>query len=60
MTFKPPPVPVLLQVLSGTQAANLMPAGSVYPLPLNKVIEVSLPGGVIGGGVCISSDDAIL
>ncbi|KAJ6523956.1 laccase 5 [Mycena sp. CBHHK59/15] len=42
--FVPPTVPVLLQILSGAQkAASLLPAGSVYPLPLNSVIEASIP-----------------
>ncbi|KAF8217120.1 laccase [Mycena galopus ATCC 62051] len=48
-SFQPPTVPVLLQILSGAQAAqDLLPAGSVYTLPPNKVIEVSIPGGSIG------------
>lgn len=50
--FVPPTVPVLLQILSGTQnAQDLLPKGSVYALPPNKVIEISLPGtGVNQGG----------
>ncbi|KAH9479161.1 Laccase [Psilocybe cubensis] len=45
-TFPEVPVPVLLQILSGAQSANdLLPAGSVYTLPPNKVIEISMPGG---------------
>uniref|UniRef100_A0A8H7XPB5 laccase n=1 Tax=Psilocybe cubensis TaxID=181762 RepID=A0A8H7XPB5_PSICU len=48
-TFIPPTVPVLLQILSGAQTAqDLMPAGSIYGLPPNKVIEISMPGGSIG------------
>ncbi|KAK0488306.1 laccase lcc5, partial [Armillaria luteobubalina] len=51
VTFVPPTTPVLLQLLSGAQNANdLLPQGSVYPLPLNATIEISMPGGVIGGG----------
>ncbi|KAJ7503520.1 laccase [Mycena galericulata] len=51
VSFVPPPVPVLLQILSGAETADsLLPAGSVYPLPANSTIELSLPGGVIGGG----------
>ncbi|KAF9563631.1 hypothetical protein CPC08DRAFT_824885 [Agrocybe pediades] len=43
-TFSPPTLPVLLQILSGTQTAqNLLPAGSVYTLPPNKVVELSFP-----------------
>ncbi|KAG6917344.1 hypothetical protein DXG01_002915 [Tephrocybe rancida] len=44
-SFTPPSVPVLLQILSGTKSAqDLLPKGSVYELPPNKVIEISLPG----------------
>ncbi|KAJ7459572.1 laccase [Mycena galericulata] len=47
--FIPPTVPVLLQILSGAQSAtDLLPLGSVYTLPANKVIEVSIPGGSAG------------
>ncbi|KAF8159248.1 yellow laccase [Crassisporium funariophilum] len=48
-TFTPPTLPVLLQIMSGAQTAqDLLPAGSVYVLPPNKVIEISIPGGSIG------------
>ncbi|KAG5650824.1 hypothetical protein H0H81_010901 [Sphagnurus paluster] len=48
--FVPPNVPVLLQIISGAQTAqNLLPAGSVYTLPPNKVIELTIPGETIGG-----------
>jgi iron transport multicopper oxidase len=51
-TFVPPTLPVMLQVLSGAQAAqDLLPAGSVYSLPPNKVIEISIPGGAPGAPV---------
>ncbi|KAG6917343.1 hypothetical protein DXG01_002914 [Tephrocybe rancida] len=44
-TFTPPSVPVLLQILSGAKSAqDLLPKGSMYELPPNKVIEISLPG----------------
>ncbi|KAG6812582.1 Acyl-coenzyme A oxidase 2 [Tricholoma furcatifolium] len=47
--FVIPTVPVLLQILSGSSTAQeLLPPGSVYVLPRNKVIEVSVPGGIIG------------
>jgi len=47
--FAPPTVPVLLQILSGARQANqLLPKGSVYELPPNSVVEVSLPGGAPG------------
>lgn len=48
-TFIPPTAPVLLQIMSGAQTAqSLLPAGSVYTLPPNKVIELTIPGGSIG------------
>ncbi|KAJ7734064.1 laccase, partial [Mycena metata] len=47
--FVPPTAPVLLQILSGAHtAAELLPAGSIYTLPPNSVIEVSIPGGSPG------------
>jgi len=50
-SFVPPNVPVLLQILSGKQNPHdLLPSGSVIPLPVNKAIEISMPGGVVGGG----------
>lgn len=49
--FESPSVPVLLQILSGAQAAtDLLPAGSVYGLAPNKSVEISIPGGAVGGG----------
>ncbi|KAI0312942.1 laccase [Amylostereum chailletii] len=49
VSFTPPSVPVLLQVLSGsTTAASLLPNGSVYTLESNKVVEVTIPGGTAG------------
>lgn len=50
--FEPPTVPVLLQILSGAhEAQDLLPKGSLYLLPPNKVIELSLPGtGLNQGG----------
>jgi iron transport multicopper oxidase len=48
-TFDEPNVPVLLQILSGANTPqSLLPAGSVYVLPSNKVIEISMPGGSTG------------
>ncbi|KAM5543041.1 hypothetical protein V8D89_003425 [Ganoderma adspersum] len=50
-TFVPPTVPVLLQILSGTQSAQeLLPAGSVYTLPKNASIEITFPANVSVGG----------
>ncbi|PBK95999.1 Cu-oxidase-domain-containing protein [Armillaria gallica] len=49
--FVPPTTPVLLQILSGAQSASdLLPQGSVFPLPSNSTIEISMPGGIVGGG----------
>ncbi len=43
-TFDPPPIPVLLQILSGKRAAqDLLPLGSVYPLPSHSSIEITFP-----------------
>ncbi|KAG7095341.1 hypothetical protein E1B28_006102 [Marasmius oreades] len=40
--FQSPTTPVLLQILSGAHAAqDLLPKGSVYTLPRNKVIEIN-------------------
>ncbi|KAF4581293.1 laccase [Pleurotus pulmonarius] len=50
VSYVNPTAPVLLQILSGAMdATSLLPAGSVYVLPPNKVIEVSIPGLEIGG-----------
>ena len=51
-TFLPPKVPVLLQILSGAHTAqDLMPGGSIIPLPINKSIEITFPAptGAPGG-----------
>ncbi|KAG2751701.1 multicopper oxidase [Suillus brevipes Sb2] len=51
VTFNPPTVPVLLQILSGAQEpSQLLPNGSVIVLEANKVVELTLtivngPGG---------------
>ncbi|KAF8839370.1 laccase [Paxillus ammoniavirescens] len=54
--FIDPPMPVLLQILSGARhPSQLLPNGSVYELPSGKVIELSIPatelspGGALGG-----------
>jgi iron transport multicopper oxidase len=45
-----PTIPILLQIISGAQRAqDLIPSKNLYSLPPNKVIEISLPGGVMGG-----------
>ncbi|KAJ7724388.1 laccase [Mycena metata] len=47
--FIPPTAPVLLQILSGAHtAAELLPNGSIYTLPPNSVVEISIPGGTTG------------
>lgn len=52
VSFMPPTVPVLLQILSGTKVPKqLFPEGSSYMLPPNKVVEMSLPGGSTGSPV---------
>lgn len=44
--FKLPTVPVLLQIMSGAQqATDLLPAGAVYVLEPNKVVELTMPIG---------------
>nr|AYR00609.1 laccase 4 [Steccherinum murashkinskyi] len=46
VSFEPPSAPVLLQILSGhKQAQELLPEGSIIPLPPNKTVELSFPGG---------------
>jgi iron transport multicopper oxidase len=54
VTFNPPTVPVLLQILSGAKkASDLLPQGSIYGLQPNKSVELTIPGGAIGGPVSI-------
>ncbi|KAK0231518.1 laccase lcc5 [Armillaria fumosa] len=49
-TYTPPTVPVLLQILSGAEdVSSLLPSGSIYYLPKNSSIELSIPAGVAGG-----------
>ncbi|TFK19083.1 laccase 8 [Coprinopsis marcescibilis] len=48
VSLTPPSVPVLLQILSGSVAAqDYLPAGAVYTLPKNASVEINIPGGVI-------------
>jgi iron transport multicopper oxidase len=52
VSFVLPSVPVLLQILSGAKLAqDLLPSGSIIPLPPGKVVEVTIPAGVVGGEV---------
>lgn len=49
--YTSPSIPVLLQILSGAMtASDLLPNGSVYTLPKNKVVEVSFNTDTAGGG----------
>ncbi|KZT64403.1 multicopper oxidase, partial [Daedalea quercina L-15889] len=58
-----PPVPVLLQILNGLYTPQqLMGHDSVLTLPCNKMIQITMPGQVVGGphpihlhGVCTIS-----
>ena len=52
VTYDPPSVPTLLQILNGNM--GLLPNGTTYFLPRNKTIELSIPSGASGGEVCIS------
>ena len=52
VTYDPPSVPTLLQILNGN--TDLLPNGTTYFLPRNKTIELSIPSGASGGEVCIS------
>ncbi|KAG1733202.1 laccase [Suillus paluster] len=50
VAYRPPTVPVLLQILSGAQdATELLPNGSVYVLEANKVVELTVLTSTIGG-----------
>ena len=51
VTFDPPTVPVLLQILNGANVSELVPAGSIYGLDANKSVEISIPAG--GGNVSV-------
>lgn len=47
--FTSPSTPVLLQILSGTvKPQDLLPKGTVYSLPMNASIELSMSGGILG------------
>ncbi|KAF7290856.1 Laccase 1 [Mycena indigotica] len=47
--FVAPTAPVLLQIMSGAHtAAELLPSGSIFNLPPNSVVELSMPGGTVG------------
>ncbi|KAH9164028.1 laccase [Lactarius sanguifluus] len=48
VSFEGPKVPVLLQILSGVPASQLLPNGSIYTVEGNKSVEVSIPAGAPG------------
>ncbi|KAG2062736.1 laccase, partial [Suillus decipiens] len=51
VTFRPPTIPVLLQILSGAQdPSQLLPNGSVFVLEANKVVELTLSIATTAGG----------
>ena len=47
-SFKNPDVPVLLQILNGVPATQLLPNGSIYHVERNMSVEVTIPGGAGG------------
>nr|QPA20086.1 laccase 3 [Amylostereum areolatum] len=50
VSFTSPDVPVLLQALSGAKRAqDLLPSGSIYGVKRNQSVEITMPGGVVGG-----------
>jgi iron transport multicopper oxidase len=60
VTFRQPSVPVLLQILSGAKTAQeLLPSESIFALPPNQVIEISMqstsPGSPVGLLVSIAA-----
>jgi len=62
VSWTPPSTPVLLQILSGARPGkDLLSEGSIYPLPPNKVIEISLPGSGLGlvRGFCRRSSTSL-
>lgn len=61
VAFDFPTVPVLLQILSGAKnASDLVPAGSIYGLKPNNSVELTIPGGAIGGPVSIRVSQAAI
>ncbi|KAI0246644.1 laccase 2 precursor [Lactifluus subvellereus] len=49
VSFQPPTVPVLLQILSGKNLSELLPKGSIYSLEKYKSVELTIPAGANGG-----------
>lgn len=59
--YEAPPMSVLLQILSGARKAqDLLPAGSVYGVERDKVVEIALtasaPGGPVRQLISIATD----
>jgi len=53
--FVTPNIPVLLQILSRTRTPqDLLPAGSLYALQRDKIVELTIPGGSIGFPVSLA------
>ncbi|KAF9020280.1 hypothetical protein BDZ89DRAFT_931401, partial [Hymenopellis radicata] len=51
IAYASPTIPVLLQILSDAQdATDLLPGGSLFSLPANSVIELSMPSLSVAGG----------
>lgn len=56
VSYVNPPVNVLLQILSGARhPSQLLPKGSVYELPQNKVVELNFPNPVAAPGFPVSA-----
>ena len=51
VTWKHPDSPVMVQIMNGVPAAQIVPEGSLRTLPRNAVVEVSIPGFEIAGPV---------
>nr|CDJ79884.1 benzenediol:oxygen oxidoreductase [Coprinus comatus] len=48
--YRPPSVPILLKILSGARRPEeLLPEGNLFSVPRDKVIEVTVPGGIAAG-----------
>ena len=48
VAYESPDVPILLQILNGVPASQLLPNGSIYPLEANQSVEISFPNGAGG------------
>jgi iron transport multicopper oxidase len=49
-SYTSPTVPVLLQILSGARSAQeLMPTGGVLTVERNKVVQINIASGLLGG-----------